>query len=133
MIDDVKKILKISALFLLFLFIVLFAFSRSKDLVFGMKIKNVNIENGATVVESELEVAGNAKNAVSVYLNDREISIDQAGNFKETIALIPGYNLVHLSASDKFGKKDEKNYELIFAQKQPEGSGDAPLDTPESE
>ncbi len=112
--QDAKKILKIAALSVLFLFIIIYAFLRSKDLIFGVKIKNVNIIDGAKVTESVMHVTGNAKNAILLTLDGREISVDQAGNFDETIALLPGYNIVDIKAKDKFGHKDEKIYKLIL-------------------
>jgi hypothetical protein len=111
--QDGKKILKISLLSLLFLLMVVFVFFNSRDLVFGVKIKNVNLTDGMKVSESNIKVTGTAKNAVKLTLNDREISIDQKGNFEETLALFSGYNVVNLKAEDKFGNHDEKNYQVI--------------------
>ena len=112
--QDVKKILKIVTFFVFFLFIVIYAFFRSRDLILGVQIKNVNIVDGAKVTNSILRVTGNAKNAINLTLNGREISIDQEGNFNETIALLGGYNIINIKAKDKFGYSDEKNYKLIY-------------------
>ena len=109
-----KKTFKTILLALFFLFIVVYAFFRSHDLVFGVKIKNVNLEDGATVEDSALHITGNAKNAINLTLNGREISIDQAGNFDETIALLSGYNVINIKAVDKFEYTDEKNYKLML-------------------
>ncbi len=112
--NDGKKIITIGALVIFFIFIIVYAFFRSKDLLFGVKIINVNLVNGATMTESTFEVAGNARNAIHLVLQGREISIDAEGNFTETIALHPGYNVVSIEASDKFGNSDEKIYQLIY-------------------
>jgi hypothetical protein len=109
-----KKILKIGLLSIFFLFILVYAFFRSYDLVFGVKIRNVNIKNGQTFTESVLPVEGNAKNATHLTLNGREISIDEEGNFKETVALLSGYNILNIRAEDKFGHVDLKIYQLIY-------------------
>ena|SRR3989344_8095758 len=106
---DAKKILKIVTLVSLFAFIAVYAFFNTKDLLFGVKIRNVNIV-GETNIR---KISGNAKNAKILTLNGREISIDQSGNFEETLALLSGYNIITLSAEDKFGLRDEKNYQLI--------------------
>lgn len=111
-----KKILTLGSLSVLFLVIIIFAFFRSKDLVFGVKIKNVNLVNGAKLNESVTKVTGNAKNAINLSLNGREISINKDGDFEETIALLSGYNIVNIKAKDKFGYVDEKNYQLIYEQ-----------------
>ncbi|MFA6325380.1 MAG: hypothetical protein WCX46_04110 [Candidatus Paceibacterota bacterium] len=112
--QDAKKIIKISLVSFLFLFIVIFAFFRSKDLIFGVKIKNVNIVDGTKVTNNIINIIGKAENATLLKLNDREISIDEEGNFDETIVLLPGYNIINIKAQDKFENVDEKNYKLIY-------------------
>lgn len=109
-----KRILNVSSISFLFLFILLFAFFGSRNLIFGVKIKNVNITDGTKVENNIINVTGVAKNALQLSLNDRTISIDQQGNFNETIALLPGYNTVSIEAKDKFGHNDEKIYKLIY-------------------
>ncbi len=109
-----KKILKIVSLSLFFIIIIIYAYSRSSNLIFGVKIKDINIADGTKVENSILEVKGNAKNAIFITLNGREISIDQSGNFNETVALLLGYNVINIQARDKFGHSDEKNYKIIF-------------------
>ncbi len=117
--SKIKKIIKITCLAVFFLLIIIYAFFRSRDLIFGVKIKNVNMDGlpaqSGTIVDSSVKkVTGNAKNATNLTLNGREISIDQTGNFIETIALLTGYNIINIRAQDKFGYVDEKNYKLIY-------------------
>ena len=119
MTSNIKKIVKIVGFSIFFLLIVVYAFFRSKDLIFGVKIRNVEInglpaQTGATIPSNIVEITGVAKNAIDLTLDGREISIDQAGDFKETIALLPGYNIINIKAQDKFGKVDEKNYQLVY-------------------
>jgi glucodextranase-like protein len=109
-----KKILQIAGLFFFFLLIILYAFWGSHNLIFGVKIKNVNIADGTKVSNAVIAVTGNAKNAVNLTLNGREITVNQAGDFNETIALLLGYNIVEIRAKDKFGYMDEKDYKLIY-------------------
>lgn len=116
---DAKRVAKIILISGIFLFILIFALIKSKGLIFGVNIKDVNLENGATLTESVINITGNAKNAIYLSLNDREISINQAGNFNETISLLPGYNTITLKAKDKFGNSDEENYQLIYKQEIP--------------
>ena len=124
--SDAKKILKIGSLSVLFIFIIIYAFFRSKDLILGVKIKNVNIDGlpparaggaqaGAKVTANVLKITGNAKHATMLSIDDREISIDQNGAFSESLALSPGYNIISIKAKDKFGHSDQKDYKLILA------------------
>ncbi len=111
---DAKKILQIAILVAFFLFIIIYALFGSRDLIYGVKIKDVNIMDGIKVANSIIEIKGNAKNAVNLTLNGREISISETGDFNETIALLPGYNIINIRAQDKFGYTDEKNYKIIY-------------------
>lgn len=113
MIEDAKKV-KLVIFGVFFLFIISYGFSRSTDLIFGVKIRGVNITDGEVRQESVLKITGNAKHAVNLILNGREISIDSEGDFNETVALNPGYNIISIQAADKFGYADEKNYKLIY-------------------
>lgn len=114
--QNFKKILKIVVLSIFFISIILFAFFRSSDLIFGVKIEEVNIEeiNGTKVLDNIINIKGKAKNATSLKLNGREIFIDKAGYFNETIALLSGYNIITIEAEDKFKHTDTKNYQLIY-------------------
>lgn len=110
----VTRLIKYISLSVFFVLILIYAFFRSHDLIFGIKIKNVNLVDGAKVENNIQKITGNAKNAKNITLNGREISIDEKGNFDETIALLQGYNIISIRAQDKFGYVDEKNYKLIY-------------------
>ncbi len=109
-----KKTFKIASLSIFFVIVIAYAIFRSSNLILGVKIKNVNIVDGAKVTESILAVKGNAKNAINLTLNGQIIFIDKMGNFNETIALLPGYNIVEIEARDKFDNVDRKDYKLIY-------------------
>jgi Glucodextranase, domain B len=111
--QNIKKIVKMGSLSIFFILIIIYAFFISKDLIFGVKIRNVNLSDGATVPENVIKLTGSARNAIKLTLDGREISVDQQGNFNETIALLPGYNIINIKAQDKFGYIDEKNYKLM--------------------
>lgn len=115
---NAKKIIQISSLSIFFLLILIYGFVRSQDLIFGIRIKDVKIGDSPAVTpikieQGVVEVTGVAENAINLTLNGREITIDQKGKFKETIALLPGYNIISIVAKDKFGYVDEKDYKLI--------------------
>ena len=117
MTNNIKKTVQITSLVIFFLLIIVYAFFRSHDLIFGVKIKNVNMVDGTKIENKIQKITGNAKNATKLTLNGREISIDQRGNFDETIVLLKGYNMVNIRAQDKFGYVNEKNYQIINNEK----------------
>jgi hypothetical protein len=115
MISDlgIKRLLKIIGFTIFSISIIGYAIFSSKNLIFGVKIKNVNIKDGEQVSEKLLKISGNAKNAVDLTLNGQKIWIDPQGDFKESIVLLPGFNIINLEAKDKFGNSDKKNYQLV--------------------
>jgi len=114
MVRNDKKILQIVILSAFFLLIAIYSIFRSHYLIVGVQIKDVNIQDGSKLNTNVVELTGNAKNAIDLTLNGREISINQNGDFNETFALLPGYNIINITAKDKFGYVDEKNYRLIY-------------------
>jgi hypothetical protein len=111
---DHKKILKIGVMVFFFVIILIYIFFRSHYIIAGVKIENVNIIDGTKISDSIFSMTGKAKNAIKVEINGREIPIDRQGNFEEKIALLKGYNTITITAEDKFGSKDIKNYKLIY-------------------
>jgi hypothetical protein len=95
----------------LFIVIGIFAYAKTGFLLHGVKIlASINHDYASPIVE----VKGNAKNAVYLSLNGREIFIDKDGSFTEPVALLPGLSVVTLNAEDKFGKTSEKKFEVIY-------------------
>ncbi len=118
---NAKKIVKVAGLSIFFLLMVGYAFFVGKGVIFGEKIKNVAINgsplvSGMTFHTSTVKITGTAKNAVKLYLDGRELSVDESGHFNETIALLAGYNIINIKAEDKFGDVDEKNYQIMYTE-----------------
>jgi hypothetical protein len=61
-----------------------------------------------------IEIQGRARNIAYINLNGTQMFTDKNGYFDEKLLLSPGYNVVTLDATDKFGKKTEKKMELIL-------------------
>lgn len=110
---NAKKIIRIFLLGGLFLFVLVFAFFRSKGIIFGVEIKNINITDGKTYQEDALFVSGNAKNAIVLKINGKAVQINPEGDFREPVSLYQGYNIITLEAQDKFGNLDKKNYKIM--------------------
>lgn len=54
-----------------------------------------------------LEISGTAQRVAFLSLQGRQIFTDERGVWQETILLLPGYNIVSLAATDRFGRKAE--------------------------
>lgn len=107
---NIKWWIGIGSFVFLFSFIFVFAYAKMNFIVKGVKVDAVMSQSEN---ESIVEIIGNAKNAVFLSLNGREIFIEKDGAFRENMATLPGYGVVTLVAKDKFGNVSEKKFEVI--------------------
>lgn len=94
----------------LFGVIMIFSYEKMSFVFNGVKIEaTLKQEVGSSLAV----VSGTAPKANFISLNGREIFIDKAGNFSETISTLPGFSVITLDAKDKFGKTAEKKFEIV--------------------
>lgn len=113
---NMKWWLKIMSCTTLFAIIFVFAFMKMSFIIKGVQIVAEMNKNGDS---SLVEIKGNAKNATHITLNGREIFINKDGAFSESVALLPGFSIIGLTAKDKFGKTQEKKFEVVYEESAP--------------
>ena len=86
----------------------------TRDLIAGPVIVIEKPENGAVFSDSLIEINGTARNITSISFNGRQIFVDEEGRFSETLLLSYGYNIMTLSAEDKFGRTVSKTLEAVY-------------------
>jgi hypothetical protein len=91
-----------------------FIYRTSRAYLSGPSITITEPDNYATFSTSTATIVGIAKRAQDITLDGRSITIDNNGNFRETILLMPGYNIETISAHDQFGHATEKRLELVY-------------------
>jgi len=95
------------------LLITLYALSRSLNYIHGPTINIFQPINGSAVASSTVTIIGQALRVNSLSLNGKDVFIDEAGNFKETLLIFHGLNEITLSAKDQFGRSTNKQLELV--------------------
>ncbi len=100
-------------LILIFLFAV-YGLFKAENFLLGPKIIIESPQNGETFTNSAVEIEGRVKNISLFYLNGRQIFTDEKGNFKESLLLARGYNIVELKAKDKFNREVKETRELVL-------------------
>lgn len=70
--------------------------------------------NGSSVNSSFIEIEGKALNISYITLNDRQIFTNEEGIFKEKLLLSYGYNVITISAKDRFGRNTKEILEIIY-------------------
>lgn len=67
-----------------------------------------NPVDGITVNQSSLTIVGKTAPLASVYINDSQLTADNAGNFSTKITLDEGENIIYILAHDNLGEAAEK-------------------------
>ncbi len=109
-----KAIIRVSLIVLIVIGIIGYSFFQSRNLIKGPQISLKNPETGATLANPLVAIEGTAANISFITLNDRQIFVDNDGNFKEELLLSPGYNIWEIEAKDKFGRIVSKKIELVL-------------------
>lgn len=110
---DLKKILMLFCMIGLFGFIIIYALLNTRLVFNGIDLDVKNIEDGGVYQNAVIAINGNASRARHLLVNGREISINQMGEFSDTLILNPGYNIFTITAEDKFGKITKETFEVI--------------------
>ncbi|MDO8482401.1 MAG: hypothetical protein Q7S86_01120 [bacterium] len=90
-----------------------YALYESRNIINGPQLALEEPKNGLSTSNSTIEIKGQAQNISSISINDRKITVDEAGWFKEKILLSVGYNIIKISVYDKFGRAKETLMELV--------------------
>lgn len=114
--DKIKK----WSLILFLSFFILYGLYESYKFLSGPRITIDEPKNGQIFENPLIEVKGTAKNVAFLKLNGRAIFVDKQGNFYEKILLLPGYNIMTLTAEDRFKKSVEEQMHFFFKGEMPE-------------
>ncbi len=110
---ETKKLIKLISYALVILILTGYTLFATHDLLLGPEIvilEPVNINSFAT---SSVTIVGKAKRSQNITLNDKSITIDEMGNFRETTLLAKGYNIFKLTATDRLKRQKEYRLEYI--------------------
>lgn len=86
----------------------IFIYSRFNILTSGAQVVLNNVSDGMSIDGRVLHLEGNAKKASKITINNREITIDTEGDFKETLVFSPGLNTINIFAEDRYKSITEK-------------------------
>lgn len=83
-----------------------------RDLIFGAPLHVATIHDGESVHEAIVSIAGSARNATVVTINGRPAAMDTHGAFTDEIILSPGYNILEIARSDRFGNTKTRLFHI---------------------
>ncbi len=91
-----------------------YALLRSHDLVSGVALDVTSIHDGMSLRSAILPIEGIAKRATTLLVDNRPLTVDKEGRFKDTLVLGPGVNVITLAARDKFGKETTETFHVVL-------------------
>lgn len=105
------------------LFIIIFVFYRSIDLIRGPVLELNEPKNGSVYSFPVIDVRGAVKNVTDVSLNGRQILINKNGFFNEKYILSEGLNKISIVINDRFDRKKENIFDVILKSSLPTQTG----------
>lgn len=106
----IKAFILVSAVSLL----VVYSFVQARPFLSGPEIFLEHPINGQVFDDFLLKIEGTASGSEIFSINDRVVLTDSRGGFEESLLLAKGYNIIELSAEDRFGKIATKKLEVFL-------------------
>ena len=112
-----KKIIRAAVFTFAILILAGYATFAMHDFILGPSLTVIEPANGSTFSDpavKSIKIKGVVKRIQDISLNGRSITIDDKGNFDETVLLAPGYNVFTFVVKDKFGRSREYRLEYTY-------------------
>jgi hypothetical protein len=106
------RLIKVVLSVIILLLIVGYAVWRSFDYARGPQITITEPTDWASISASTTPISGRVERAHDIYMNGMPLFIDEQGNFKETIIIFPGMNIITFTAHDQFERTVERQLRL---------------------
>ena len=108
-----KNTIKILLAIFVGVIVVGYSLFSARHIIKGPTIVVETPQNGELAKDNFVEIKGKSENINYISLNDRQIYIDDVGNFKEKLILFEGENTLKLYGKDKFGREITKYIQVV--------------------
>jgi hypothetical protein len=115
-----RRIIGIAAAIAAIILIAAYAVWRSFAYASGPRISIFAPVDGASISSTTVEISGQVLRASQLTLNGYPTSVDEKGDFSQTLAVFPGANTITLTATDQFGRSIEKRVTILGTIQLPE-------------
>ncbi|PCI30258.1 hypothetical protein COB55_00560 [Candidatus Wolfebacteria bacterium] len=106
--------IKVISILLLVLLVIGYVYYQSRNIINGPQLTITSPVNGSNTKQSLITISGIALNTSVIKVNDREVSISENGNFQEKLLLSPGYTIIEIEATDRFGRITTETREVVY-------------------
>ncbi|HEV8666422.1 MAG TPA: hypothetical protein VN665_01060 [Candidatus Paceibacterota bacterium] len=104
--------LSVLLLGLLALVIVGYGVFEARRIIEGPVVTIYTPLGGSATSTTGITIAGNAQNISFLTINDKPSFTDQKGNFTETLSIPPGFAVLTVAATDRFGRRTSKQVSI---------------------
>jgi hypothetical protein len=116
-IEQVKSVIQKILAGITILGVLVFVGFKIYPVVHGPEIFVSTLINGGSVTEPLVRISGIAAFTQDLIVNGKDLSLSPNGSFDEKFLLNPGYNVIHIDGTDRFGKITHKTYTLVLLDK----------------
>ncbi len=114
--EKIKSLIQKSALGFFTLFVLGFVGVKLYPIIHGPRINVSTIINGGSVTEPMIRISGTASFTQELIINGKKLALSPDGSFGENLVLNPGYNIISVQGSDRFGKKTDQMYAIVLTE-----------------
>ena len=82
-----------------------YALFEGRRLIEGPRITITSPRNGSATSSTGVLIAGEAQNISFLTINDKPAFTDESGHFEELLSPPPGYTVLTVAATDRFGRR----------------------------
>ncbi|MFH1402208.1 MAG: hypothetical protein ABIG87_01110 [Patescibacteria group bacterium] len=111
----IQNSIKISFFVIITLITIGYSYHQTRAYAQGPILELSEPLNGYSYQSKIVFVKGRAKNISYISLNDRQVFVDELGNLNEKLLLSPGYNIIKVTASDKYDREIVKKIEVVHS------------------
>ena len=108
-----RIIIKFAIISMVSAFIVIYAIWRSLNYTRGPSIITFSPTDGIATTSATIRITGRAERISDISMNGERISVDESGNFQETLILFSGINIITFAAYDQFGRTVQKQIRIV--------------------
>ena len=91
-----------------------YTYYQTKSFTRGPVLKIEEPLDGSLLETNLVMIKGSTENISYITINDRQVFVNEKGILNEKVLLSPGYNIINISAKDKYKREAVKKLELIY-------------------
>ncbi len=91
-----------------------YTYYQTKSFSLGPILEITEPQDGALLNTNSVTIKGYTENISFITINGRPVFVDEKGYLNEKILLSLGYNMIRITAKDKYQREIEKKLELVY-------------------